>query len=378
MLEKSSGAVGCFHCQKLGAEKTCAICKRPVCDPCAAGDTCPVPHRRELRLGLGRRLRAVSPDGTRGIVSGWTGGTALVDLHSGERLASLGFMTFGGWSGPWPALASAERVVAAAVTLNIKPKLQVGSPEHQDMAQVELLEKQSGSEKLYALKLALSEDGARAAVLRSDMHVDLVDLDRPALEGTISEPREAIQSLALSRELDLLVFGLYGRLKVFRLSDREYIGTLAPRQLDGDVAWVGLSRGQLAAISSIGHCMVLRVSRDLAPGGWTKVSELSLEASATVADIIGEMPRGARRVVASLSDDGALLAVRQGKTRLEVHPVSGGDPMVLEGHTDRINLIQFVAGGKVLVTADQDNRVGFWPRSIITASKEDGEPDHGR
>lgn len=374
MLEKSSGAVGCFHCQKLGAKKTCAICNRPVCDPCADGDTCPVPHRRELRLGLGRRLRAVSPDGTRGIVSGWTGGMALVDLATGDRLASMGFMTFGGLTGPWPALVSADRVVAAAVTLNIKPYLLLGSPERQDMINVELHKRQSGSEKLSALKLAISEDGAMAAVMRSDMLVDLVDLQQPALQGTISEPSATIQSLALSRELDLLVLGLYGRLKIVRLSDRKRAGTLAPRQLDGDVAWLGLSRGHLAAISGAGPCMVLQLSRDQAPGGWTMVRELSLESSATAADIVGEMPRGSRRVVASLSDDGELLAVRQGRTRVEVHPISGGEPVVLEGHTDRINLVRFVAGGKVLVTADQDNRVWFWPRSIIVSQKEHGEP----
>lgn len=373
MLEKTSGAVGCFHCQTLGAGEICAICDRPVCPQCAASDTCPVPHRRELRLGLGRRLRSVSPDGARGVVSSWNGGMTVVELQRGERLASLGFLKFGVGFGPWPELSSAERVVAAAVTLTRSPYMLVGSPENQ-MVQLDLPRGQSSSEKLYMERLAISEDGALAAVVRSDMLVDLVDLTQPALLGTISEPSEAIQSMALSRELDLLVFGLYGRLKVFRLSDRKRLGVLAPRQLDGDVAWLGFSRARLAVMSVNGHCMVLQVNRGLAPGGWTKVTELSLESSSTVADIVGEMPRGARRVVASISDDGELLAVRQGKKRVEVHPLSGETPPVLlEGHTDRVNLVRFVAGGDRLITADCDNRVGFWPRSIITSAKDANE-----
>ncbi len=370
MLEKSGG-VGCFHCQKLGADETCPICSRPVCEQCAAGDTCPVPHRRELRLGLGRRLRAVSPDGSRGLVSGWTGGMALVDLETGDRVASLGFLSHGGWSGPWPALASAERVVAAAATISKEPYLTVESPERNETARLDLSEVQPSSEKLVMEKLALSEDGAVAAVVRSDMHVDLVDLSEPALLGTLAEPSEAIQSLALSTELDLLVLGLYGRLKAFRLSDLQRTGTLAPRSLDGDVAWVGLSRRHLAAISTNGGCVLYGVSPGLFPGGWSRSAQLQLEQSSTASDIIGEMPRGSRRVVASLSPDGDLLAVRQGKKLVQVHPLRGGEPVSLEGHTDRVNLVRFVAGGEVLVTADLDNRVGFWPRSIITASEED-------
>ena len=371
MLEKSSGAVGCFHCQKLGADATCPICGRPVCEACAGGDTCPVPHRRELRLGVGRRLRAVAPGGDRGVVSGWTGGMALVDLQSGDRLASLGFLKFGAGSGPWPELLSTGQVVAAAVTLARAPYLLVGAPESTGMVQVDLPAARSSSEKLYMDRLAVSEDGAVAAVVRSDMHVDLVDLRRFTLQGSISEPSETIQSLALSAGLDLLVLGLYGRLKVFRLSDLQRIGTLAPRALDGDVAWVGFSRTRLAAISVMGGCLVFDVPRGLAPAGWTRVARLEVDASSTVADIVGDMPRGSRRVVASLSDDGVLLAMRRGKKKVEVHPVAEGTAVALDGHTDRVNLVQFVAGGKVLVTADQDNRVGFWPRSIIRAPEKD-------
>lgn len=371
MLDKSTGAVGCFHCQTLGAGEICAICNRPVCPRCAAADTCPVPHRRELRLGLGRRLRSVSPDGACGVVSSWNGGMTVVDLHRGQRLASLGFIKFAIGYGPWPELVSAQQVVSASVTLSRSPYMLVGAPGDR-MVQLDLPPAQSSSEKLHMERLAISEDGARAAVARSDMLVDLVDLTRPALRGTISEPSAEIQSMALSRELDLLVLGLYGRFKIFRLSDHMPLDVLSPQKLDGDVAWLGFSRGRLAMVSVNGHCLVLQVTRGRAPDHWTTVTELSLESSSTLADIVGEMPRGARRVVASISDDGELLAVRQGKKQVEVYPLSGGAPVMLEGHTDRVNLVRFVAGGRQLITADCDNRVGFWPRSVITTARETG------
>lgn len=371
MLEKTSGAVGCYHCQTLGADETCPICKRPVCEQCATGDTCPVPHRRQLRLGLGKRLRSVCPDGTRGVVSGWIGGTALVDLTRKERIAPLAYVRFGAGSGPWPMMATTERVVAAAVTMTGPAYMLVGAPEGRGMHQVDLPVAPGMSEKLFILRLAVSEDGALAAAVRSDLTVDLVDLTRPALLGSVKEQGEAVQSVALCAGLDLMVLGLYGRLRVYRISDRQHLGTLSPRDLDGDVAWVGLGRGHLAAVAGNGRCVVYEVRRDASPSSWPRALELALAPSSSAADVVGEQPRGTRRVVADLSPDGQLLAVRQGKRYLKVFPVSGGEPAVLEGHTDRICLIKFVRQGKLLVTADYDNRVFYWPRAIIQPPEQE-------
>lgn len=365
MLEKSTGAVGCFHCQTLGADKTCPVCKRPVCDACASGRDCPVPHRRELRLGMGRRLRAVDATGVRGVVSGWTRNLTLVDLDSGGRVAPMGhFKHSGAWSGPWPVLASARKVVFAGVTITRQVYLQLSIPEQPGVTGLDLPEGRASTEKMYVDKLAASEDGSVAAVVRSDMLLDLVDLQQLRLMGTVDESREAIQSLALSREWDLLVLGLYGKLRLFSLVDRRYLGTLNPRKLDGDVVWVGLSRSRLAAVSDNGHCVVLELSRQ-APAKWPTVAELQLTIPSTMAGIVGEMPRGNRRVVAGLSPDGALLAVRQGRKLVHLYRLPGQQPMVLEGHTDRVNLVQFVGGGRQLITADHDNRVFFWPRKLL-------------
>ncbi len=366
MLEKTSGAVGCFHCQTLGADETCPICSRPVCARCAEGDTCPVPHRRQLRLGLGKRLRSVCPDGTRGVVSGWTGGTALVDLTRKERIAPLAMVRFGAGTGPWPMMATAGRLAAAAVTMTGQAYMLVGAPEGPGMHQVKLPEVDSTNiEKLNVNRLAISEDGSLGAAVRSDLTVDLVDLAQPELLGTVKEQGEAVQSAALSAGLDLLALGLYGRLRLYRVSDRQRLGTLSPRDLDGDVAWVGFSRGRLATVAGNGRCLVYDIRRSDSPSSWPRALELDLMPSSSAADVVGEQPRGTRRVVADLSPDGSLLAVRQGKRWVKIFPVAGGEPAVLEGHTDRVCLIKFVRDGKVLVTADYDNRVFYWPRAII-------------
>jgi hypothetical protein len=158
-----------------------------------------------------------------------------------------------------------------------------------------------------------------------------------------------------------MALGVYGRARFYQLSGQRYLGLVHAG--GGDVASIEIASGRVALITDAGVCRVLRVDPHLEPDAWSTIYEGELALASQISLAYGDAPAGRRRVRASLSGDGELLAVREQRKTLTVIDLSSGKRQSLSGHTDRINLVRFIQGGRVLVTADNDNRVVFWPRA---------------
>lgn len=340
MLDKTPGAVCCAHCRRLGAEQVCPFCDRPVCADCLARDSCPIPHPRELRLGVGARLRAVDEAGERGLVTGWSGRNRVVDLRNGEALLDWNWpesMPYTGADAPPPCPLGPHRVAWVPHPSELSPELAIGDLRY---ATVEYWRPRRFPRYRPA---AATADGRYVLLRRADEKVTVLDLQRGKRGVTISIKRQAVHSVAADGALDLVAVGTYGKATFYRLTDGASLGS---RQTgEGDVDWIGLAAGR-AALFSGEAIYVLEVDLDLPPFKWRMIQSAR-----------ADWPEHG-----SLSPDGELLALRDGDRQVLVLGVSSGRVQPLKRHTDSVNFVRFVRNGQLLVTADDDNRVMFWPR----------------
>lgn len=83
---RAPGRVVCAHCKREPARDDCATCGMARCDGCS--QPCPRPVVREIRLGMGRRLRDIDPTGRYGLVGTLLGRRKIYDLDEGAFTTS--------------------------------------------------------------------------------------------------------------------------------------------------------------------------------------------------------------------------------------------------------------------------------------------------
>lgn len=353
-LPKTPGAVGCSHCQGLGALETCESCGRPVCPFCAlTWESCPEIAAREIRLGLGARLLDMDHDGRLGLVQGWRGNKKFIDLRDLRWLEGrIPLLKLG----PAPTLIPGGRLLYPSFSFADDPslwkELRVEDLAHNSSASIPTTPLE-GAPRL----IALSEEGGLALVVQPNETLEVIDLALGSVVNVFQDRGNVIHSVAASEELALLALGSYDRIALFRLSDHQP----RPRPLSsftleecGDVLWLGLGGRRLAVIGEHG---LLRVFQLHQRGG--RIRRQMYEARAEIT----------RRNQASITPDGRLVAVAHGR-EVKIHQLFAQqdssdyrpDYIDLEAHTDVVNLVRFVRQGRVLITADMDNRIIFWPR----------------
>ncbi len=354
MLEKTHGAVGCSHCQGLGADQTCPMCRRPVCQACLAPETCPDPSVRELKLGLGARLRDVDCRGRRGLVASWTGSNRLVDLATGKVLIrKLPLTTRGPWSRPLLMGDSVVSIQSSPLGASLYTGLRVTRLD--DMVSTRITP--AGSLAVdFTKAMAKSEDDRLALVVRSDETVDVLDVAQGIPVGRFSVPGQVVHSAAVCSGSDMLALGTYGRVTLFRVSDQQRLGTCRTFD-DGNVVWVGLGRRRAAAITEHSRCTIMEIAPSVAASRWER--RRLYWTHSPPGSYIPRYPDEAVRTC--LDPEGELLAEPYKKSVL-VYKLKTGKETRLDGHTDTVSLARFVLGGRMLVTADNDARVRLWPR----------------
>jgi hypothetical protein len=351
-LEKTRGAVTCAHCQTVAGEAgaVCPFCRRPVCGPCSAAGTCSEPQPRELRLGLGLRLAAVDDRGRWGIAvpAASLGDPLLVDLDSGQRsalpeAAAVWFEENGPFALAGGRLAWWQHISGG----------QLGElDQHWHTVQETALPMPMGRFHriidLPARYVALLDDGRTISATEDTVMAYDIERDRELWRTRLQ--LEVVKAFAVSARLGLVALGLFSRLAILRLDTGERLGGIY--LVDEDLGCVALGGDRVAALTAPGHVRVFAVDRARPPHQWETVHESQASAFGQLA------PSDA-----SLSDDGLLLALRRRRRQVEVIRVESGERQLIRRHTDRVILVRFVRGGQMLVTADKDNRVCFWPRA---------------
>jgi len=351
-LEKTHGAVTCAHCQALAGEvgAVCPFCRRPVCGQCSAAGTCSEPQPRELRLGLGLRLVAVDDRGRWGIAvpAASLGDPLLVDLDSGQRsalpeAAAVWFEE----NGPF-AIANGRLAWWMHISGGQLGELDQHWHTVQETA-LPLPERRFHRDLDFPAKyVALLDDGR--TVSATEDTVMAYDTERHRELWRTRLQLEVVQGFAVSARLGLVALGLFSKLAILRLDTGERVGGIY--LTDEDLGCVTLGGDRLAALTAPGHVRVFVIDRSRPPHQW----EIAHESQASV---FGQVSAGD----ASLSADGLLLALRRRRKQVEVVRVESGERQLIRRHTDRVSLVRFVRGGQMLVSADKDNRVCFWPRT---------------
>jgi hypothetical protein len=361
MLEKTRGAVGCGHCQRLGATEICPLCGRPVCERCLTPDACPSPGPRVIKLGVGRRLRAVDHSGRLGLVTSWWGRAQVLDLYTGStRITRLP----GRVGRPVPCLVAPDLMIKIPSPVsNLTPGLlsfirlglrrRKGHPAAREL--------QTGVGQI--VEMGLSGDGHYILLKGDTETLALVDPREQRVQAVLEMPRQVVYSGAANLEMDLAALGTYGRVGLFRISDRQPLGQVRLEQ--GGVVWVGLAGGRLVTITETCQLVVLEADPGREPSRWERSLETRLDPDAvrheSMAEVFGGMVP--MRVWASLSGDGQLLVIRWRQGReLATFRLPRGLIQVFAGHSDTVNLVRFVGQGRMLVTGGADARVVFWPR----------------
>jgi len=319
-----------------------------------------VPHPRELRLGLGWRLRDIDEEGHLALVGHVLGGQQVRELASKTVVAEI-----------WPGARHNGRPVAFLSPMAVGPDMLVrraatyavtvdldGSETlvyHDPLValapiasgQVQELRLVARPRQELAERLLLARDG-QTAVLVSASRFDVIDLSGRRPAQIMDLKGEMMFDLAISSEMRLAVAAVFGRLRCFDLDSGQLRGSI--RLEDHDVTAVALGGGHVAAVTAELGLHVRRAGTG-SPEGWVRTLR-------TDVDVRGRLAPAELAV----SHDGRLVALRHRRKQVLVIDLASGERQLLGGHTDAICFVRFVAGGRLLVTADDDNRVRFWPR----------------
>ncbi|MBW2731360.1 MAG: hypothetical protein JRH20_03145 [Deltaproteobacteria bacterium] len=363
MLDKSHGVVACAHCHVPHADTTCPYCQRLVCKSCLGPVGCSVPHPEELRLGRGRRLLRVDDAARHGQVGyALTRGSEAWRLRHkevfglrphtyeelpvelrGEAAVNGGVLVQAAWSYEFFSFANEDHKDY------LTPLLFVADVTEHGLFGVRFIKR---SIVHVAADTRVSEDG-KTALLVSASQVDIVDITGERKPRTVDFKGELIQCCALSQQADLFALGIFGRVLVYRLSTARRVGELI---LEGqDIAAVAVGMGRCVVVDGNKGLHLLEQQRREGEERWVEHG-----------DVREKLAHALRPNELSMSADGRLLAYQHKRKRVLLRTVDEqgvGEPVQeLRAHTDRVNLVQFVRRGQMLVSADQDNRVWFWPR----------------
>lgn len=340
---KPQHAVPCAHCREpLHGDRQCAGCQRAVCQRCASEpDSCRRPRARVARLGRGARLRAVDPDGEVALVSSWTGKLRRWDL---EARRYLGDVDAGRWLGDSTRFAGMLR---------------------------------DGS--LVDRRGSLTATGAW--VCRCGAHPVIVSGERVEVRGAGVDvrplPRTEISRAAFDCESQLLAVASHDQLVVFRWRGGSLARIGSARTEGEPVSWLAVAGDRVAGLTARGRRGRLRGYRCASAvfyplpfyewiGG--ERSELRFrpidappgEPAGALDDEVGvarDQYIEVEPARASMSSDGRLIAVALEDGVAAVHDLERGRVSLFGDHTDGLCYVGIAAGGRLLITGDNDNRV---------------------
>lgn len=344
MVARGAGDVGCAHCTVIGADRSCPVCTRLVCETCGADwTTCPEPTGREVRLGRTARLRDVDPAGRIGLVTRWVGPMKLFDVR---RLR-------------W---------------------VDVGLPRHRSIGRDrQIVERLTPSGELYGNHYVFTVADSQSAVvfkalrkrsLISNEQMD-IEAEEPVQHAGMTRdghyyfvtptqlvyvvtpdgvarrfepmPRRVIQACHVDVDRGLMTSATWSEILVHQIVEDKLLPH-AQVKVHGNVSWVALEEPWLAACVE-DTVRVWRVHENLAIGRETYQHEV-----------------GGGGCVASISRDGRYLALGVGREVI-VHDLEQDVSMKFEDHTDDVCLVRFASTDHLLITADEDNRVILRPRA---------------
>lgn len=353
----------CAHCRGQAASQTCRYCGSAVCERCFGDETtCAVPRARVLRLGLGRRLRRVDPEGRLALVSTWARGLRLYDLARGQ------------WLGAPPSLRRYDALLSSIARDGsvVWPFFAVGASEQAPVFRGVHLTSLSGgrADTLRAQRptppreLVLCPEGRYVWFRAMSETVQVWDFETGDQHEYDPLPGSVLQAAALDVSSGLLATATYGRAAVHRVQggEAELLGTLRVLR-DADNVWLGLAAGCLVVVSDYrglrGH--VIRGFALDAAGAPEREPFYVYEESDAAAGARRKV-RPLRPIVASLSPDGRFMAMATEGNEVALHDLARRRVQYLGGHTDVIATMAFTGDAQSLITADHDNRVIMRPR----------------
>ncbi len=351
MVARGAGDVGCAHCTVIGADRSCQVCTRLVCESCGADwTTCPEPSGREVRLGRTARLRDVDPSGRIGLVTRWVGSMRLFDVRRLRWVIA--------------DLPRHHTIKDQHILERLTPTGELywnlylyGSDEAATFRQLQRQSLASGT----VTSISGTEPDTHAG-MTSDGHYYFVSSTQlvvvVAPDGTVRTfepmPRRVVHSCFLDVEREVLVSATWGEIVVHRVLGDKLV-PITRIGVDGNVSWVALEEPWLAACVG-GIVRVWRVGTNYGKDALPGDIQFAL-GRGVYQQIVGDPLR-----MASLSRDGRYLAMAVDR-KIVLHDLDQGVTTELEGHTDDICLVRFAGIDQLLVTADEDNRVILRPRT---------------
>jgi len=357
VLAKTPGHVPCAHCSRPGASESCPICTLIVCEGCRVDwTTCTEPCGREIRLGMGARLRGVSDSGRLGLVGGWRRHVRVVDLRRMCYLATDGdiarrqhlHITNDGrlvqehrrkeWS-DYPKRGGDVFVGVEVIAL----------PEG-DRSHIEIEEPDSALDRPWPQEhtLRLTRDDNWIWYERHDETLQFTDLRRRTTYNVEPVPRAVIQCAWLDTASRLLATGVFGAVHLHDFVHGRVTQSHVAPIAGSDILAVRLARGRMLVLAGGSH-------------GTAQLRVYDVRGNpATIGDCIYERDIDGP-VATALSGNGHYAAVSRRDHVVELHTFEHDHVTLFDGHTDTVKLVRFVRGDNELVTADDDNRVIIRP-----------------
>ena len=338
----------------MDATVACLVCTRMVCATCAADwATCSEPSGRIIRLGRTARVREVDPFGRVAVVTHWRKPVRLLNLRhlfwaddaaAPRRLFLMNRRV--------PPRMTSLRILVYPDLVNLGDQVMFHGIRALDVYAGTTHSLQHIADDVPDHGTAMSAVGDYYSYISDRQRVvvvpsgDLVQSYEPL-------PRKVVHAHAIDGERGLLASGSWQEIAIDRMDKMDgrrlervgYVRTAAV----GDVQWLGLAGGIIAAAVSDGT-------------RGTAIEVRRLESDLAIGAIVHE--RAARGLfrTAALSIDGRYVAFAFG-TELTVVDLDGQTTTTFDEHTDEINLVRFAREDHVLISADTDHRLILRPRT---------------
>ncbi len=322
---------------------------------------------RTLRLGWGRRLRAVDPAGRLGLVSGWYGRFRLVELERGkERAIGLKLPRRDVSVSPIAAGGRVVWPVTKVVRYGGRNRLLIFrglSVASLSAGTVELVENRGATEFHVPIRIRLSRGGEVAWFLTRSETVRMWHLGRDSQHEYTPLPGAVIQSADFDDQRGLLAAASYGYAAVLQVGDGELQECGRVRIPNTDNPWIALVGGRLFVLSNYrgrrGHELRGFVLDD---DGVPAREPFFCWSERTGFAGDGQSRPIQRPIVADVSGDARWVAIALNDRRVAIYQPDACRAQYLTGHSDDIAALRFTAGAASLISGDYDNRVIARPR----------------